>query len=74
MTAKEFILDKIENKWVTDLRDVSYDNLDILSKAFDEYATINRSDLVIDFARMFQSNGKWSSLTPEEMAEVYLDQ
>ena len=40
MTAKEFLLKKIESEWKQDLRDVSYDNLEKLSKALDEYAEI----------------------------------
>lgn len=34
----------------------------------------NVSDLLIAFAKEFQANNKWQILTPEEMAEIYLDE
>lgn len=38
MTAKEFILNKIENNWTMEFADINADNIDELAKAFDEYA------------------------------------
>ena len=34
----------------------------------------NVSDLLISFAKEFQDNRKWDVLTPEEMAEIFLDE
>lgn len=38
MTAKEFVLNKINNEWQQDFRDTNADNIEELSKAFDEFA------------------------------------
>lgn len=40
MTAKDFIMNKIENEWTREFRDVNYDHMEELAKAFDEYKQI----------------------------------
>ena len=53
----------------TDLKEWQIE--DITKELLDLY---NVNDLLISFAKEFQANRKWDALTPEEMAEIYLDE